>query len=61
MLTKAEVDRVLVGMTGTFRLRAALLSGTGMRLMEWVKKKARILPQCMCQVDHFIYLLRYES
>jgi len=41
VLTKTEVDRVLAGMTGTFRLMATLLYGTGMRLMECVRLRVK--------------------
>jgi integron integrase len=41
VLTKTEADRVLAGMTGTFRLMATLLYGTGMRLMECVRLRVK--------------------
>lgn len=41
VLTKAEAERVLAGMTGTFRLMAVLLYGTGMRLMECVRLRVK--------------------
>jgi integrase len=41
VLTKTEADRVLAGMTGTFRLMASLLYGTGMRLMECVRLRVK--------------------
>jgi integron integrase len=41
VLTKAEAERVLAGMTGTFRLMATLLYGTGMRLMECVRLRVK--------------------
>lgn len=43
VLTKTEADRVLAGMTGTFRLMATLLYGTGMRLMECVRLRVKDL------------------
>lgn len=41
VLTKAEVARVLAGMTGTHQLMAKLLYGTGMRLMECVRLRVK--------------------
>ncbi len=41
VLTKTEADRLLAGMTGTFRLMATLLYGTGMRLMECVRLRVK--------------------
>jgi site-specific recombinase XerD len=41
VLTKAEAERVLAGMIGTFRLMASLLYGTGMRLMECVRLRVK--------------------
>ncbi len=41
VLSKAEVERVLAGMTGTFQLMAKLLYGTGMRLMECVRLRVK--------------------
>ncbi|HWQ91815.1 MAG TPA: integron integrase [Clostridia bacterium] len=41
VLTKTEADRVLASMTGTFRLMATLLYGTGMRLMECVRLRVK--------------------
>src|SRR6266404_3398824 len=34
VMTRSEVDRLLIGMSGTHQLMARLLYGTGMRLME---------------------------
>ena len=41
VLTKAEVTRVLAGMTGTHQLMAKLLYGTGMRLMECARLRVK--------------------
>jgi site-specific recombinase XerD len=41
VLTKAEVERVLSGMSGTHQLMAKLLYGTGMRLMECVRLRVK--------------------
>ncbi len=41
VLSKAEVERLLAGMTGTFQLMAKLLYGTGMRLMECVRLRVK--------------------
>ncbi len=41
VLTRAEVERLLAGMTGTFQLMAKLLYGTGLRLMECVRLRVK--------------------
>lgn len=41
VLSKAETDRVLAGMTGTFQLMAKLLYGAGLRLMECVRLRVK--------------------
>ena len=41
VLTKAEVDAVLAGISGTHQLMAKLLYGTGMRLMECVRLRVK--------------------
>jgi integrase len=41
VLTRAEVDRLLAGMSGTFQLMAKLLYGTGLRLMECVRLRVK--------------------
>jgi len=41
VLTKAEAERVLAGMTGTFQLMAKLLYGSGLRLMECVRLRVK--------------------
>jgi integrase len=37
VLTRAEVNRLLDALTGTYRLMAGLLYGSGLRLMERVR------------------------
>ena len=41
VLSKDEAQRLLAGMTGTFRLMAKLLYGTGLRLMECVRLRVK--------------------
>jgi integron integrase len=41
VLSRAEVEQVLRGMSGTFQLMAKLLYGTGMRLMECVRLRVK--------------------
>jgi integron integrase len=41
VLTHAEAQRLLAGMTGTHQLMASLLYGTGMRLMECVRLRVK--------------------
>jgi len=41
VLTGAEVDRLLAGISGTHQLMAKLLYGTGMRLMECVRLRVK--------------------
>lgn len=41
VLSQAETDRVLAGMTGTFQLMAKLLYGAGLRLMECVRLRVK--------------------
>ncbi len=41
VLTRAEVERLLAGMAGTFQLMAKLLYGTGLRLMECVRLRVK--------------------
>jgi integron integrase len=41
VLSRAEVERVLSGMSGTFQLMAKLLYGTGLRLMECVRLRVK--------------------
>ncbi len=41
VLSQAEVERLLAGMTGTFQLMAKLLYGSGMRLMECVRLRVK--------------------
>jgi integron integrase len=41
VLTRAEVERVVNGMTGTCQLMAKLLYGSGMRLMECVRLRVK--------------------
>lgn len=41
VLTPQEVARLLSGMTGVYRLMAALLYGTGMRLMECIRLRVQ--------------------
>jgi integron integrase len=43
VLTRGEVDRLLGQLTGTYRLMASLLYGTGMRLMECVRLRVKDL------------------
>jgi integron integrase len=41
VLTKAEVERLLAGLTGTHQLMAQLLYGAGLRLMECVRLRVK--------------------
>ena len=41
VLTRGEVDRVLISMSGTHQLMAKLLYGTGIRLMECVRLRVK--------------------
>lgn len=43
VLSKAEVRRLLAGMTGTHQMMAQLLYGTGMRLMEMIRLRVKDL------------------
>src|SRR5215831_20499617 len=42
VLSKAEAERLLAGMSGTFQLMAKLLYGAGLRLMECVRLRTSI-------------------
>lgn len=50
VLSKGEVDAVLAAMSGTFRLMATLLYGTGMRLMECVRLRVKDLDFAQNQI-----------
>jgi site-specific recombinase XerD len=41
VLTRAEVNRFLDALTGTYRLMAGLLYGSGLRLMECVRRRVK--------------------
>ena len=41
VLTRAEVSRLLEALTGTYRLMAGLLYGSGLRLMECVRLRVK--------------------
>src|SRR5919109_4043961 len=41
VLTRAEVNRLLDALTGTYRLMAGLLYGSGLRLMECVRLRVK--------------------
>lgn len=41
VLTRAQVERVLAGLSGTFQLMAGLLYGAGLRLMECVRLRVK--------------------
>jgi integrase len=41
VLTRGEVDRLLAGMSSTFQLKAKLLYGTGLRLMECARLRVK--------------------
>jgi len=43
VLTRAEAQQVIEGMTGTYQLMAKLLYGSGLRLMECVRLRVKLL------------------
>ena len=45
VLTRAEAQQVIDGMTGTYQLMAKLLYGSGLRLMECVRLRVKACPE----------------
>jgi integron integrase len=50
ILTRAEVQSVLVQLSGTYRLLAQLLYGSGLRLMEAIRLRVKDVDLAQCQI-----------
>jgi integron integrase len=50
ILTRAEVQSVLVQLSGTYRLLAQLLYGSGLRLMEAIRLRVKDVDLVQCQI-----------